>query len=305
MTQPSRLALRAVLTLAVGLAAQTAAAQPVPLDVRLGALSERLSLSAEQADALDAIGNRSTADRPSALWDVARQVRGVLTADQVDALRQAPEQDARPRRMGRGDGPGLRPRVRNGAGPRGGRLVRRGERLTEAQRQTLRAVRDDVRARRQTLVERLRAGEVSDQSFADAMRALRQDAAERMAAVRPEADGLRDQRRARRDEAQAARDAALGLTDDQRARLLALRLDAVRDAPDRPDLRPYLDAEGRLDREAMRQATAAQRQARRAAAQERRQQAAEVLTDEQRDLLAVHRALATAGRGQLDRRGRR
>ena len=305
MTQPSRLALRAVLTLAVGLAAQTAAAQPVPLDVRLGALSERLSLSAEQTSALDAIASEQTADRPSALWDVARQVRGVLTADQVDALRQGPEQDARPRRMGRGDGPGLRPRARNGAGPRGGRLVRRGERLTEAQRQTLRAVRDDVRARRQTLVERLRAGEVSDQSFADAMRALRQDAAERMAAVRPEADGLRDQRRARRDEAQAARDAALGLTDDQRARLLALRLDAVRDAPDRPDLRPYLDAEGRLDREAMRQATAAQRQARRAAAQERRQQAAEVLTDEQRDLLAVHRALATAGRGQLDRRGRR
>ena len=312
MTRPPRLPLRAGLALALGLGvAAASAAQPAPLDARLGRLADRLSLTAEQAAALDAVAARHDADDPAALWTVADGVRQVLTADQIARLRASREARTGPR-----DGRSMRqgeaaPRGRTRAATRGRADRRRGDRqrggdaVTDAQRQALRVIRDDARTRRERLAEALRDGRLSDQAFADQMRALREDTARRVAGAFPDAAKRRAEREARREAAEAARDDALGLTADQKARLLAIRLDGVREAPERPDMRPYLDAEGRLDREAYREATRAQRQALREAAQTRRQQAEGVLTDPQRDLVAVHRALAAGGRGRPARRGRR
>ena len=304
MTRLSPRTLRSAVALALGLGvAWAAAAQPTALDARLDRLSERLSLTAEQAAALDAIAARQDAAGPGALWAVAAEVRQVLTADQIAQLRQV-----RGARVGSGRttmGRGQRP----ARGPRSARDRRgetRGDRRAEApagaQRDALRAIRDDaLRARRQSLVDRLRAGEITDAAFADEVRALRADVARRVAAARPDGAERGSNREARRQAARAAREAALGLTADQRARLLALRLDAVREAPERPDLRPYLDADGRLDREAYRDAAEARRRAHREAAQARRQRAADVLTADQRDLVTVYGALA-AGRRMGGRR---
>ena len=295
MTRLSPRTLRSAVALALGLgAAWAAAAQPAALDARLDRLSERLSLTAEQAAALDAIAARQDAAGPGALWAVAAEVRQVLTADQIAQLRQA----RRARRGGRMS-PGRNAQGRAHRGET--RRDRRAEAPAGAQRDALRAIRDDARARRQSLVDRLRAGEITDAAFADEMRALRADVARRVAAARPDGAERGSNREARRQAARAAREAALGLTADQRARLLALRLDAVREAPERPDLRPYLDADGRLDREAYRDAAEARRRAHREAAQARRQRAADVLTADQRDLVTVYGALA-AGRRMGGRR---
>ena len=313
MTRRSRFSLRAGLALALALgAAWTTAAQP-PLDDRLDRLAERLSLSAEQSAALDAVAARQDASDPASMWSAAAEVRQVLTAEQLAELREAGARrgdrsarrgdgargdgDGRRRGAARSDGPG-----RNGSDGRRERGGRRGDDLTDAQRQAVRTIRDDARTRRQSLVDALRAGQIADQDFADQTEALREETARRLADALPD-DARRDDRGDRREAAQAARDQALGLSADQKARLLALRLDAVRQAPERPDLRPYLDADGRLDREAYREATQAQREARREGAQTRRQQAEAVLTAEQRDLVAVHRALS--GGGRAPRPGRR
>ena len=71
-------------------------------------------------------------------------------------------------------------------------------------------------------------------------------------------------------------------------------------------MRPYLDADGQLDREAFRAAQRERREAGREARADRRDEGAEVLTEDQRDLSFLHAALAGGrGHGSRGRRGGR
>ena len=167
------------------------------------------------------------------------------------------------------------------------------------QREALREVRNDVREQTEALVTDLRAGDVSEAEFADRLRQIRETGRAQAAEALPaEAAARLAEREARRGAETAARAEALGLTAEQEAAFEALAAARVRQASERPDLRPYLDAEGRLDREALREAQRARRG-------EVREAAADILTDEQQDVVFLHRALAAGARGRMAHRGGR
>ena len=299
MTQLSALTARFALAALVGLGT-IAQAQPARgLDARLDRLTQDLSLTADQAAGIDAVAARhADADRAD-LWAAAADVRDVLTDAQIDQLQQAVEA----RRGERGD------RVRDGQRrPRGQQRAGAGRpgrgaggdrpHLTEQERDAVRAVRDDVRQQAEALAEQFRSGAISDDEFVVRTRALREDGARRVSEVLPAEMAQRlAQTRDRREAEQAARDRALALTDAQKERLLALRLDRVREAQG-PDMRPTLDADGRLDRGAFRESM-------RDARGERRDAVADVLTEDQRDLVFLHRVLAMGARDGARRPGRR
>ena len=297
MIRRTHVSLRAGLALALGLGlALSASAQPADraarLDARLDRLGERLSVTPQQAAALDAL------DADAGLWAASAAVRDLLTDAQLAQLRDARGARLDGTRRMRGDRAGARQGRRGEMRRRGARRsgAARGERArrTDAQRQAVRAVREDARTRQRDLVERLRAGTISDADFVAQTQALRESVRQRTQAARP-ADARRADRNDRREAARAARDQALGLTEAQKQQLQARRLDRIRNAPEPLDLRPFLDAEGQLDRAAYRQAQQARRQEQRAAAQARQAERPEILTQEQQDLVRIHRALAGGG----------
>ena len=289
MTRPS-LPRRAALALAAGLLVSAASAQPSPrgpagLDARLDQLATALDLGADQRAALaDVAARYADADRP-ALWSAASGVERVLTDAQVadlrvrlDARREARADRARAGR--RGD------RARPARGERGARPARgdrreRGERPTDEQREAVQAVRERYRPRAEALRAAFDAGEITAETFAAERRALRDAArADVRAALPADLRDRLDDRADRREAEREARAQALGLTDEQRDALRALRLDRPGDRADRSE-RP----------------TAEERQARRA-------EAAAILTTDQRDVLFLHRVLA-ARPGRAARRGGR
>ncbi len=307
MIQLTRTTLRAGLALALGLGlAWSATAQPgdrarrgADLDARLDRLGNALSVTDPQAAALDAIAGRQL-DDPAASWAAAADVLDVLTAEQIDELREMRAERGEQARGRRGDAD-----ARQGRGGRGGRAGRRpgrpseraqmGDRqgrqpLTDEQRQSVRAVRDDARQRRQDLVGQLRDGSISDAAFIEQSQSLREDSRRRLEAIVPASP----ERQARREAARDAREQALGLTDAQRQQMQARRLDRIRQSPEPLDMRPFLDADGQLDRAAFRQAQRERRQAARATGAERGQE--QILTQEQRDLVRVHRLISRGGR---------
>ena len=330
MPQLTRITLRAGLALALGLGlAWNATAQPdsaqrtARLDARLDQLGERLSVTDQQATALDAVA-AGAAEGPAASWTAAARVLDVLTADQIAQLRDRGQRgdgvrgqrergdqarSGRERRGSRGarrGGRGAREGVDRGARQDGDR-PQRGQRaqLTDEQRQALRSIRDESREQRQALVQRLRDGSISDADFITQSEALRERTRQQVDAARP-GDAHSDERSDRREAARAAREQALGLTDAQEQRLQSLRLDRIRQAPERLDMRPYLDSDGQLDRSAYREAQREQRQQARPAAQTLREQTEAVYTQRQRDLMLVHRAISGGGRdGRRGRRGGR
>ncbi|MGB3544729.1 Spy/CpxP family protein refolding chaperone, partial [Rubrivirga sp.] len=186
---------------------------------------------------------------------------------------------------------------------------RRGQRqdrvqLTDDQRDALRDIRSESREQRRALEDDLRSGRLSDDAFVDRMETVRSASRSRIAQVVPsEAASRLSERQDRRALAKQSREAALGLTADQKARLQTLRLDRIRTRPDAPDMRPFLDADGQLDRQAFRQARRERRSDMRPERQAARDAMADVLTDEQRDVIAIHRALS-GGRAHRGRRGR-
>ncbi|WP_412060483.1 hypothetical protein [Rubrivirga sp. IMCC45206] len=288
MTHLTSLARHAGLALLLGLAVAVAAdAQPATpaLDARLDRLAEGLSLDARQQAALDAVATRyADADRAD-LWAAAAAVADVLTDEQTAQLQTY----ARGRRDGvrseRGD--------RDGRGARGaGRdRARRGDRtdrgdraertpLTDDQRAALRTIREETRTRTEALADQYRAGDLSADQLTARVRQLRADALTRSAALLPAEAATRLRERAAQRDAEAdARDAALGLSAAQRQAMVGQRL-----GRERPDLRPYLDDQGRLDRRALREAQ-----------REQRTEREPVLTDDQRAVVLVHAAIA--GRG--------
>ncbi len=313
MTRLSRFLPRTALAVLLGLGlVVAAAAQPAGLDARLDRLTQGLTLTADQSSALDALGTQyAQADRAD-LWAAAAQVSSILTDAQIDQLQQAV---ADRRGEGRGER-GMRGADRRGSrgdrGPRGDRAGRgdrsdRADRtpLDDAQRQALREIRADVRSQVEALTDQFRAGSLSDDAFVAQTRAVRDEGVRRSAAVLPaDAAARLTGREAQREASEAARDRALGLTAAQKDQMQAQRLDRVRESEGRPDLRPYLDADGRLDREALREAT----RERREEAREARGERTEVLTAGQQDVAFLYAALAGRGgrgHGARSRGGRR
>lgn len=313
MTRLTHRLRRAGLAILIGLGVN-ASAQPAPsLDARLDRLAEAVDASADQRAALDRIASQYATAERSDLWAATAQVHDVLTREQIAQLQQSAEARRGRRaegRQGRAEGP--RGRAGRDRGDRrarrgGMRQESRGERptLTEAQRDALRAIRDDARQQRQALVERLRAGTLSDDAFVAQTQALREATSRQVAAELPsEVAAEMTERQARREAARQAKDEALGLTSAQKAQLQTLRLDRLRNAPERPDLRPYLNDDGQLDRRALREAQQGQREAQQDARRAHREAMADVLTDEQREMIGLHRALAGPG-GRAHRGGGR
>ena len=319
MTRPSRFLHRAGLAVLLGFGvAAVADAQPAArlgVDARLDRLTDGLDLSSSQSAQLDALAERyADADR-AALWAAAADVASILTDAQVDQLQQAAASRRGEGRAARGER-GRRPQVEQGGEqarrPRGQRLARPdgdgrqrgGDRaqLSDAQREALRAIHEETREQTEALVTQLREGALSEDQFVERTRALRDDAMRRSADVLPDEAAERlAAHRAQRDAETAAREQALGLTDAQKARLQSERLDRVREG--RPDLRPHLDEDGQLDREAMRDALRERREEARA-----EREAAPVLTAEQQAVVFLHGALAGRGhgpdRGRMRRGGR-
>lgn len=274
------------------------------LDARIDRLTQDLDLTAEQTSSLDALAERyANAERPD-LWAAAAEASDILTDAQIDQLRQAAEARRGERREARGER-GDRRRGGRGMGPHGDRRMRGGDRgsrgdrgprsermpLTEEQREAIREIRTDVREQTEALVARFREGDLSDDMFVAQTKALHQEAARQSAEVLPAEVAERMAERQQRQEAEkAAREAALDLTDAQKAALQSRRLDRVREG--QPDLRPFLDEDGQLDRQAFREAMRERMDATRA-----EREANPILTDEQEDVAFVHRALAGGGRG--------
>jgi hypothetical protein len=310
LTLPRRMAL----ALAVGLLVAFAAdAQPTRPDLsgRLQRITADLDLSSAQQSALNGIAERYEGADGAALWQAAVEVEQVLSDAQVAQLRESMSARRAEREEARGHRPRGDRRMRGRRGDRQGRAQRpdglRSERpdrprLTEEQRESLREARTASRQQMQDLVQQLRDGEITDDAFVAQSRALR----EQMEAQLREALPAEQQERmtemtARRDAVKTARENALGLTDAQKDAYQTLALDRLRAAPGQPDLRPFLDDEGRLDRQALRESQREQRESMREEREARREQVEDILTDEQQAIVAVHRALAGGSRGM--RRG--
>ena len=313
MTRSSQFFRRAGLAVLIGLGVSAADAQPRGLDARLDRLTDGLTLSTQQTASLDALATEyAEADRAD-LWAAAAEVSAVLTDAQIDQLQEA--RTARRSERGARSGEGRQGRRGDRAtrGDRQDRTAREGRQergsrqgradrptLTDEQRDALRAIRSDVRAQAEALAYQLRDGAISDEAFLAQTRALREEGVRRSAEVLPaDVAAERAERQASRDAAQAAREQALGLTAAQKQQMEARRLDRVRNAPEPLDMRPYLDADGQLDRQAFREAQRAQRETMREARGERD----DVLTEDQKDIAFVYAALV-GGRDGQGRRGR-
>ena len=294
MTHTLGLSRRFTLAFALGLGLAAAAfAQPRPadLDARLDRLAQRLDLTDAQTDRLDAIAARTSDPSAADLWTVTEDVHAVLTDAQRQTLR---ERSAR-----RGERGARRGRHR------GVDRGRRGEARTDAdraarraEREAMRPIRDAAREQQRALRDRLRSGALTDAEFATASRALREQTRAQMRdAASPEQRARMDARTAEREAARAARTQVLGLTVGQQTQLDARRAQRARSATRDLDVRPYLDADGRLDRRALRQA---QREAR-----SERGQRDEILTERQQELVRLHRALSGTRGHRRGGRGRR
>ena len=298
-----RVGVAVLIGLGVAVAADAQPPARADLDARFDRLTQGLDLTAEQTASLDALAQRyADADRAD-LWAAAADASSILTDAQIDQLQQAAEARRSERREGRGErgqrgerrtrpdgdrpAEGLRQR---GDRARGDRQLGDRVQLTDEQREVLHAIRTDVRERTETLVTQFREGDLSEDALVAQTKALRDEAARRSAAALPaEAAQRLAERQQQRDAEQAAREAALDLTDAQKAAFQSRMLDRVRDGG--PDLRPFLDDEGRLDRQALREAQREQREAARA-----ERAANPILTDAQEDVAFLHRAIA-GGRG--------
>ncbi len=268
------------LVIMVGGGASLAAAQSIPDQSTLG---ERLGVSAGTAAAVHAALTEVETE-PGFLWGVSADLATSLTADQKAEL-----MSAAPQRMlrQRGEARGERPQRRATETQR--RAVRNGASLTDEQRAQMRQVTE---------------------RFAPQIRELREASAE--GTLDP--DVLRERRQALRTEMRSAMDAIL--TDEQREQMREHRVRVQRSADDRGEGERRVRVRVRqsdADRATMEQhrsarenalnLTDAQRQQLREMMNERRQRAAtngqqaaraEMLTQEQREIVQIHSALQRA-----------
>lgn len=283
----------AVLAAALPLAASAQPARrsaPPDVPARVAALAQRVTLTPDQRQRLDAVSARYAGQTDAAaLWAVSAEIQALMTAEQTAALLAR-----RGARADRPDGP--RPGARrDGARPlngRGGRRASAEGRAADPARDAARAVREEFRPRMEALRGRLQAGQITAAEFADQSRALRAETETRLDATRtPEQRQRAAAMRTRREAAVQARIRALGLTAGQQDALRALA------AETRPEARPVPGA-ARPDAAGRQRLTAP----RRAAHEARRARVEAILTPQQRATMAVHAALAHAGRA-AGRRG--
>ncbi|MEJ2151866.1 MAG: hypothetical protein P8Y29_02675 [Gemmatimonadota bacterium] len=199
-------------------------------DGLLAGVTEGLSLTSGQIAVVNELaasfGERM--EEPGALWRLAGELHGTLTAEQivqiVDRQTERLEQIAaragdRPA-FGLGEG-------RFGHGPRGGpaRLL---QDATDEQRQAIREVLESSRPEFEVLRERLRNGEITPQEFRAQAQGLRQAVHAKIeplltAEQRAALDERHAQRETFMEEARASRIEVLGLTESQIAELEALK----------------------------------------------------------------------------------
>ena len=239
---------------------------------RIDRATAALDLSAAQQAQLRALAERYANDDSRTSWHLAADVDAILTDEQASALAKP----RRERRVTRGERPASAERkgrsdARHSRGKDEGRAAKGAHRLdlSDAQQEQMQAQRKTLRAQHDALREQLQSGALTAEQFASRSQSLReQSRAAFEATLTAEQRQKMDQAEARRDAEKAARETVLQITPAQKAAFESARAEAAR------------AGEGRGARGGR----------------------AEILTDEQRQLVAVHRALS-GGREQRDRKG--
>ncbi len=255
-----------------------------------------LGLTPDQRAAAEQIRDRfrERFGEPGVLWYVAAELQQVLTSEQiatVGALLEERRSGLRGRRENRraeerGDGFGPRSGVRlrgfgRGHGVPDGAAGDRGFDgldLTADQQTALAEIHERFRPQFEALADEHRSGALSREEFRAAIQELREQVhgeaetiltPEQLAEMESRRDQHERNRADRRAQSEAAAEDALGLTEDQKSALEALR-DAW-SAQERP-------------------ADAGERAARR---DEHRQAVAEILNEDQLEIVTLHRSLAS------------
>jgi hypothetical protein len=234
------------------------------LSAAVSTLTTATSLSTEQANALRKRLAKYDGDRePGMLWLVAADVHDQLTEEQIEVLKRRVREHRADRRQD-GSRREARGHFRKMLRHRLGALD-----LSDAQKEDLRALRNEHRDEIQSFRRACRAGTVNE-AEARAWSERRTEMRDAFRTVlteeqRQQIDARREDRRARREKVRAARADALDVTDEQRARFNDLR--AQVDGPGARILR-RCNREGQQDRPV-----------------------AAILTDEQKEIVMIHRVL--------------
>lgn len=231
-------------------------------------LSKSAALSVEQTQTLQALVEtlEDNDQEPGQLWFLAADVHTELTSEQIQQLKTQ-LQERRREGLREGNRPGRH--GREGHFRKRVRHALKGLDLTEAQTDELRSVRAEYRDELMALRQERRDGPF-DEAEAERWRTLRSEMRNAFREVlteeqREQIETRREGRKARRDSVHEARREALGLTDEQLAQFEELRTERE----DRPGLRM-----GRAHR-----------------GEPGEGPIAFILTQEQREIVLIHRAL--------------
>ena len=256
------------LALLAAFGAPTLQAQPdreaPSAEQRIGLATSGLTLTASQQSQLDALASRYADLQPGDSWPLAADLEAVLTDGQIQSLaekRAAQRAHRSQRHQAKGAGADHRGKTDRL------RKASRALGLTEAQQAQMKERRETARAERKALREQLQAGAITDEQFTGRSRVLREQASASFDEVlTPGQRQKREEAEARRDAMRTAREAVLQITPEQKAAFRSVRVEAARSGE-------------------------------RGAARGSKR---EVLTEDQRQIVAVHRALAE----RSDRHGR-
>lgn len=234
----------------------------------IASVSSAAALSNEQSQTLQALVNKYEGmDRdPGQLWFLAADVHAELTNEQIQQLKTQ-LQERRREGLREGNRPGRH--GREGHFRKRVRHALKGLDLTEAQTDELRSIRAEHRDELMALRQERRDGPF-DEADAERWRTLRSEMRNAFREVlteeqREQIETRREERKARRDSVHEARREALGLTDEQLAQLKELRTERE----DRPGLRMGRAHYGEPGESPI----------------------ASILTQEQREIVMIHRIL--------------
>lgn len=262
--------------------APEAEAQDAELLAVTEALAADLNLTADQARDLRSAFAGQDAANPGRLWAVAARMNERLTDEQKARLlglveRLDSQRAARTTDRAAGDHPRMRDRLRGLE-----------DVLTDAQKESLAALRTEMRSHVESLRQQKEAGSLSEDAFREQMKVL-------MAGLRTQIEALLtdeqkaaleqkkaergEEMKARRAAANEARAEALGLTEEQRT--------ALKEAAEalHETLKALHEQRQNGDREALRAAVKEARDDFRATTEQ-------VLTEDQKTIVALHKALA-------------
>jgi Spy/CpxP family protein refolding chaperone len=232
---------------------------------RIARATADLPLTADQQSRIDAVASRYASLQPGDSWRLAAELEAILTDEQVGSLAEKRAACHAERRDAGEEGSRHRGKAKHRA-----KKVAHHLDLTEAQREQMKAQRQATRAEHEALREGLQSGAITAEQFTARVAALREQArADFESRLTPEQRQRVVDAEAQREAMQTAREAALRITPQQKAAFEAARVEAARSG----------------ERGTM------------------RGEQAEILTEDQQQIIAVHRALAH--RGHHGRRGDR